>query len=379
TTSGRVDFAQGLFQLVAVDGANGYVFTLASNAFVRITDPDFYGSARVAFLDGRWLFARPGSQQFYWTDAIDNATAFDALDFASAESAPDKLVGLLVDKRDIILAGEYTIEPWYPAPIGTQPYQRNSGAVMESGLAAAHTLQRLDNSFFWLAQDKHGQGIVMRAGGPNGYQPFRVSSHDIEARIATVTDLSGAYAMTYQLEGQAFYVLNIPGVNTTLVYDASLNRWHERAEWIDGELQPWRATGIVHAFGKVLCGGDGKVYELDRYADTFDGDVLYREITSPHNTTPGLRWQHFPRVRLSTVPGQTKSGLAPVVELRYSNDGGDTWGDWVPRSMGRIGEYDVFPTWHRTGRARDRVWQFRCTDDCRFTVNSIAIDMTEAA
>jgi hypothetical protein len=157
TNTGPVDFAQGLFQLVMVDGPNGYVFTLASGAFERITDGDFYGSASVSFLDGKFIFIRPDTQQFYWSSGIDQATSYDALDFASAEGQPDKLIGLVVNFRELMLFGEFTAEVWSPYPTEIQTYQRNNGANMEVGLMAAHSLQRIDNGVIWLGQDRNGR------------------------------------------------------------------------------------------------------------------------------------------------------------------------------------------------------------------------------
>ena len=43
TSSGAVEIAYGTSQLVIVDGANGYVLTLATNVFQQITSPGFYG------------------------------------------------------------------------------------------------------------------------------------------------------------------------------------------------------------------------------------------------------------------------------------------------------------------------------------------------
>ena len=43
TSSGPVDMAWGVTQLVIVDGLHGYVLNLASNSFGQITDPDWIG------------------------------------------------------------------------------------------------------------------------------------------------------------------------------------------------------------------------------------------------------------------------------------------------------------------------------------------------
>lgn len=381
TSTGPVSIAEGLTQLVIVDGASGYVLTKSSGAFAQITDVDFYPSSKVGYLDGHFYFLRDDTQQFFWSATIDDAATFDALDFASSESSPDNIVSMIVDHRELWFLGDSSTEVWssYPTEDGV-PVQRNSGAILEVGCIAKHSLCKMDNSIFWLGQDKNGRGIVYTAGGGNGYQPIRISTHKEEEFISRSTDMEGASAWTQQIDGQTFYYLNVPGWDTTLVYDASTQRWHERAELVGGSLQPWRAVGGFHAFGKNLVGdSSGVIYELDDNENTYGGDVMTREVISPHTVSPGVNWVFFDDVRLSVVAGYTTSGVSPVVEMRYSNDGGMTWSGWSARSVGRIGEYGKVPRWTRLGRARDRVWHFRITDDCKAAILGIHVKAQEAA
>jgi hypothetical protein len=378
TNAGRVDIKQGLLDLVIVDGPNGYTLTLANDAFSRITDEDFYGSKRVSFLDGKFIFARPATQQFYWSDGVDNARVYDALNFASAESFPDNIVGHIVDHRELWLAGEESIEIWLPAPGGDQVYQRNSGATIEVGCASTHSLQQIDNTVVWIGRDKQGQGIVWMAGGGNGYTPQRISTNDIEDDLASVGDLSGAWAWTYQDAGQTFYVLQVPGLDTTWVWDASIRKWHERAEYSGGMLEQWRATCHMFAFGRHIVGDEeGRLYELTPWEYTYAGSPIYREWTSPHQSTPSRSRVFFGTLNLDITAGETDSGLNPKMEMRYSNDGGYTWGAWVPRSTGRIGEYGRRVKWDRLGHGRGRVWQFRTTDDAKVSILGMSVDSKE--
>lgn len=51
--------------VVLVDGANGYVIDMVSNAFAQILDPNFYGADWVELLDTFFIFNNPGTNQFY--------------------------------------------------------------------------------------------------------------------------------------------------------------------------------------------------------------------------------------------------------------------------------------------------------------------------
>ena len=374
TSTGPVDMDQGVFSLVLVDGPNGYVFALATNAFARIADPDFYGSHRVSFLDGKFQFVRPDTQQFYWSASIDNATRYDALDFASAESSSDDIVGHLVDHRELWLAGETSIEVWQPNPAADQVYSRNSGASIEVGCAARHSLQQVDNSVVWIGYDRKGQGIVWIAGGANGYTPTRISTQDIEDALANIKDLSGAFAMVHQDAGQTFYELQVPGAETTWVWDASTKKWHERAELVNGVLNRWRANAHIFAFGMHLVGDAlGLIYELDPYEYTNAGDPLYREWTAPQSATPDRGRVTYESVRLDVTVGETGSAVNPMMEMCYSNNGGFTWSNWVARSTGLIGQYGKAVVWDRLGQGRDRVFKYRCSDDAKVSILGVSI------
>lgn len=366
TSSGPVDMAYGVNQLVIVDGGFGYVLTFLTNAFTNIVSSSFYGSTRVQFLDGYFIFVRPDSQQFYISN-IDDATDLDALDFASAEASPDYIVSHLVDHRELWLFGSNSTEIWFNTGNSDFPFERNNGAFMEHGCAAPFSAQKLDNSVFWLGTDDRGAGIVWRA---QGYTPARVSTHAIEQRISSVEDLSGAIAYTYQQDGHAFYVLQIPGLDTTLVYDVAGNAWHERSEFSDGVHSQHRGSVHLFAFGKHLLGAeDGKLYELDDDAYTNAGDVLCRERISPHYASPMYDRIVFGKLEVDCIVGTGKElGAEPQLMMRYSNDGGIDYTGWRQVGLGAIGERQARARFLRCGAARDRVWHLRFTDNAPFAI-----------
>jgi hypothetical protein len=106
---------------------------------------------------------------------------------------------------------------------------------------------------------------------------------------------------------------------------------------------------------------------------------MYREWTSPHQSGPQRRRVFFGSLRLDITAGETDSGLDPKMEMRYSNDGGYTWGAWSARSTGRIGQYGQQVKWDRNGHGRDRVWQFRTTDDAKVSIIGMAVEAQEAS
>jgi hypothetical protein len=59
------------------------------------------------------------------------------------------------------------------------------------------------------------------------------------------------------------------------------------------------------------------------------------------------------------VSGQ---GSNPVILLEISKDGGHTWSQPHPASLGAIGEYKKRAIWNRLGQARDWLFRFTVTD-----------------
>jgi len=365
TASGRVSIAVGVTQLVIVDGNNGYVFTLSTNTLERITSPNFYGSRFVAFLGGYFIFIRPGTQQYY-ISAIDDATDLDALEFSSAESNPDRVNMVLNDHDELKLFGEQTTETAVLTGGVDFPFGRISGALMEVGCMAPDTALRLDSAIYWLGQNDTGGGQVFRS---KGSQPQIISDDSIDQALQASTNLAGATAYGYQQNGNTFYCINAPGLKTTLVFETKTGKWHERAELIDGEYAPHRAVDYLYSFNKCLIGtADGKVYQFVTSAHTNAGAPLVRDRISPHNATPMMQRQTYPRFQLDCEVGRAPAGATPQVMLRYSNDGGLNWSNWLPQPLGLTGEFLHRIIWRRLGTARDRVWQVRCTDDIKFDI-----------
>lgn len=368
---GFVDFAFGTRQLVIVDGANGYVLTLATGAFARITDPDWRGSVRVGYVKGQFLFHDPQTGVFY-TSAIEDASNLDALDFATASASPDNIVAILDDHGEAALLGEVSSEVWGYTGATDFPLERNDGANMTVGCLGAFTARVLGGSRYWLGRDPDGAVMVFRTVG---YQPQPVSDDGLNAKLAARVragaDMSKAIAFA-QVEGKhGFYWLSVPGLDTTWVFDTKLGKWHERGEFVSGDHTPHRAKFHAFCFGRHLVAGDttGDVWELNPDANTNAGDPLVRDRISPHYSLPTGELIKFGPFELDCALGQgLPDGTDAQVSMRYSDDGGKTWGPWSPESLGAIGKYRGRVRWFGNGAAEDRVWHVRCADNVRFAI-----------
>ena len=370
TSSGIVSMAWGLTQLVVADGPNGYVLNLGTNAFAQITDPDWPGASSVGYLNGFFTLVVPGGQQAYVT-SIDDATNIDALDFVSAERVPDDLVSQAIVFGEQWLLGSLSSEVWSAsgAQSADYPLQRNNGANSDIGCMSAGSVKVLDNGFMMLGRDANGGGMVYRA---NGLQLQRVSTQAIEQALSASSDLSQAVAWVYQQDGLTHYCLNAPGLSSTWCYEVSTGQWHERCD-LDGagELAAGRVTHAMYSHGAVVgFDADGKVYELRRDTYTNAGDALVRLRVSPNDVVPSRDRLFYSEFAADVTTGLAPQGEEYFAELGYSNDGGNTWGPYLARSVGKVGEFFARLFWTRLGQARDRVWRLRYSGNTPFTIVS---------
>jgi hypothetical protein len=358
---------------IAADGPS-YIYNNQTFVFQQITDPDFPGASVVGYLDSYFVFVEPNTQKVWVTDFLDG-TAIDPTEFASAEGAPDNLVSLIVDHREAWLFGSDSVEVFYNSGGVDFPLTRIQGAFLEIGCVARHSVAKLDNSVFWLGGDARGQGIVYRA---TGYTGVRVSNHALEWQIQSYGDISDAIAYTYQQDGHPFYVLTFPTASKTWVFDVSTNEWCERAYFSLGQYSRHRSNCQV-VFNSLVLVGDyenGKVYSFDKTVYTDDGQPQ-RWLRSWRALPPGRNnlkrtVQHELQLDCEAGVGLTTGqGQDPQVMLRWSDDGGHTWSNEHPRSMGRIGDRGLRVIWRRLGmttKLRDRVYEVSGADPVKIAI-----------
>ena len=404
---GPVSMADNGTQLFIAANGPSYIYNNATNAFGAITDPDFPGAVTVCYLDGYFVFNEPNSQLMWVTQLLDG-TSIDPLEFASTEGSPDGLIAVVSNFREVWAFGTNSIEVWYDVGATDYPLQRIQGAFNELGCAAPYSVAKMDNGLFWLSRDRRGQGIVYRA---NGYAGVRISTHAVEWQIQQYDDISDAIAYTYQQDGHSFYVLVFPSANTTWVYDAATQAWHERAGFVNGEFTRHRSNCQMAFNNKVVVGDfeNGNIYafDLDDYSD--NGSIQkwlrsWRALPTGQNnlkrTTQhmmqldcesgvGLNGFVIPEtIYLETELGDyliaenndyliaeqeaaATQGADPQVMLRWSDDGGHTWSNEHWASMGKIGQYYKRVIWRRLGmttKLRDRVYEVSATDPVKIAI-----------
>lgn len=363
TSTGPVSITNNTASLYITDGSsNRYAYTWGTSTFETLTDGAFTGGTVCAISDNYIVYNRPGTNQYGCTNA--SSVVSGALNLGSKLAGPDPIVSIITDKREVWLIGEVTSEIQTDVGSFPFPFQALPGAVLQHGCIAPFSVARLGEGVAWLSRDTRGQGIVILV---TGYVPQRISTHAVEYDIAE-GEMSDAIAYTYQQAGHEFYVLTFPTQNKTWCFDLSAGPtgWHKRAYRVPntGELIRHRSNCAVPYDGVTYVGDfeNGNIYEFSTSVYTDNEETILRRRRPPHVTSDLARVFHH-SLQVQFQPGVGNSAVEnPQMILRWSDDGGSTWGNdhFVP--VGKVGQYKNRAIKRNLGQARDRVYEIDVTD-----------------
>ena len=415
-------------------GAGTYTLSVGSTVAVGVTmyglnfsvlpstDGAFSGANTVDIIDNYFVYNNPTTQQFGASDLLSPISPNTS--YSLKDGAPDDLVALIVDHREIYLMGEISSEVWTDVGTVPFPFQRIPGTSTQHGIAAPFSLARLGNSFAYVSRNNRGQSQIMQM---QGYIPQRISTHAVENTLANQY-VADAISWTYQLEGHEVFVVTFPSLQLTWAYDATTQMWHK---WLyttnQGTYQRHRGNCCALFQGLVIVGDyqNGKLYELDKTNYTDDGQNIRRLRRAPHLVTE-LQRQYFDELQIQFQPGVGTTGTSTVIQvnnentvylgdtytiaasatftietektyilatqqpviltttdnpqamLRWSNDGGSTWSNEYWTSVGQLGKYRNRAIWRRLGQARDRIFEVSVTDPVNFVIISANLKLQGA-
>jgi hypothetical protein len=356
--------------VVIVDGTDQlYVYNRVSGVFSTPALYNYLGATTVAELDGWFIFNEPNTQKFFLSPVYwDGVSDFDGTYFALKDDEPDNLVAVVQNNREVWLMGEATTEPWFNAGGPNVPFSRIDGAMLQIGCAAAFSVARTGKGLIWLARSERGENSVVMT---QGYQFQVVSTPAISWALNQYSTVADATGYTYTEEGHEFYVLTLPTGDATWVYDLTTGYWHQRASFdpLTGQFHRQRVSWLAN-FANRRVGLDyknGRIYQQSRNYFTDDQYPLVALRRSPHVWDKNDRNRVVnSRLQLDFFPGVgLADGTAPQAMLRWSNDGGQTWGNEHWTSIGVQGETKNRAIWRRLGSARDRVYEVRVSDAVR--------------
>ena len=395
---------------IVVPGSTAYIYSVAGG-LVTITDLDFTTtlgpSQQVVFVDGYFVHfnnnSAASSSPIFFISNLKDGTAYDALDFGTAEADPDDITGIHVSRNQLYIGGGQTIEPFANIGGAGFPFQRISGGVVPKGVKAKFSMVEFDDSYAFVGGGLNEQPSVWRFTGSSGQ---KISTAAIDNIIQNLTDAEqqNIFCTVYGENGGFF--LNVHMGKRVLTFDSSASvlsgspKWHERkSKDINGNDTVWRVNGIIKAYGKTLVTDtqSGQIGVLDRDIYTeYDADIIRTFTVIPfqaegENITIGeLELTCESGVGLeekvqSTFPLQFPyifgddslvAGSDPQITRSYSDDGGITFGNETSRPLGKQGERNKRQIWRRDGQLkRYRVYRFSMSAPVKPVVIKLEADL----
>lgn len=353
SVAGGVVPSMAATELELLATAGGFIVRYNGTAVNNPAFPDNATVTKILYIAGFFIAIRAASQRFYWS-AVLNGNSWDGLDFATAENEPDRLVDGLVIDDVLVLAGTQTIEFWPKTGDRDIPFAPTQGRIFERGVKATGCMDQFDNTFAWIGEN----GIVYRAGNV----PERISTDGIEERIAKSSTFS---AFRFFLEGHEFFCIRLD--DRTFAFDAQTRQW---CEFTSYGLTNWRAQCAVEGpvFGSAT---DGATIVFNEAHTDFDS-VLERRFRAGFPLSGGAVRANNVRLRVNSgqTPVVTGTYADPVVEMRFSRDAAQTFGQWKQASLGQQGNYRTRVEWRALGMFDEPggVFEFRCVDPVPFRV-----------
>lgn len=352
------------------DGTALVVTVIGANAF--------YPARTVTFIDGYFVLDRVGTAEFFFSGLYEGGS-YNGLDYATKESNSDFLRGVINLHQLLILVGERTTELWYDAGTIDAPFAPYTSSAIQRGTLGPQTIVLSDNSIFFLGDDL----IFYRF---QNYLPIRVSTHVEETAWSKYGNYDDAVTFETVWQGHKFLVVLFPSAPTgqpnTWAYDLATQLWHQRDSLDQNgvSMSRWRGNASILFFGQTLVGDaiNGNVGTWDEDTYTEYGNTIEGVLTSPpvHKDRRRIFMRTLEVYMQSGVGLSNGQGSDPLIFLDYSDDGGQTWSQRkIPRSFGKIGEYQTRCRWQGLGSARTRTLRLTITDPVKRNVIGVYLDV----
>lgn len=219
-------------------------------------------------------------------------------------------------------------------------------------------------------------------------QSMRVSSAGVMAVVSGQVNNPRLRSWGYTMDGHDFFVLRLGTASKTLVFDLSTSQWSwwaspESVRWRPSCSTHWRTSGsLAGIYGSDVVVGDdstGALWVLDPeqpYDDPLiSGDPVPFERVAT-GQIPAVSRQAMPvyNVDLSASTG-FPSNVNDTVELKYSDDQGNTYVTANEPMTSEAGGYNQEFIWRSLGQVRSPGRLFRLTDYGAFArVDSLTVN-----
>lgn len=352
--SGPVSIAGNEIGILATAGGAARYWN--GSALTTVSFPDSANVVKVFNGASRFLLIRAETGKFYWTPAL--AATVAALDFATAESAPDFLLdGLFIDDM-AILFGKETVEFWPNTNDEDLPFSPLEGRVIEKGIKATGCAAAIASTFAWVTNENQ---VCLSD------ENTIISSPGLEERIEASSECR---LFVFLLGGVEFLALRIDGETHAWSWRSRL--WSQFSSYGESNWVPQCFAGGV--FGSAI---DGRTLTWSAGHEDLGGPLERRFRAGLPLNAGGMIVNNVQlRSNVGQTPFLTGDYTDPVAEMRLSRDAGQTWGAWKQAALGAQGDYRKRVQWRSCGQAAQPAFlaEFRTTAPIDWRVSDVLVN-----
>lgn len=367
-TSGRPTFTDNGTTLVIANGGR-MVFTDGTTPTTFIADPDAPTEvSHVAFLDQFILANEVGTGRFHFADFVGPPTTWFQIDVFTAESSPDDLLALYVNRQAIILLGSESVEFWFND--GITPFTRSQGAIHSRGVISPFATVIANEVLYWIDDRRR----LVRL---EGTEPVILSTpfDKIIQNFATINDAVMDYTT---VDGRHFILISFPTEDRTLMYDLQGNYWTEWSFFNVGISARQRFLGQAYTYARgfnqhiFASKNDDRLLEMRSNIFDDDGADIHMTRTTgflDHNTPDKRKRSYRINMRVQTGIGLPPTGsVQPFLLIRSQDSDEPTFNAFRYIPLGVQGQTDFMVTIRNNGNYFARRYEIKMTEKVPFAV-----------
>lgn len=279
--------------------------------------------------------------------------------FFNAQTSSDAIQAIAAVGSALYLFCTKTVEIWQRGNAENETWVRTSYTTNASnGIQCPYSIAVCGSTLYYLGSGESYAKGVMRV---DGSQYTKISDDWLEAKLLQER-ADTVYAFAYALGSHNFYVLHLPTVGETWVYDTDTKEWHQRVsrDRVSGVEIQWRVAAMLWYRGKFLAmchDGCAYTHSEDYWYEDYADELripMTRHRQGSVLVSNNMQFVFNELAVECNVGTWDRDGYKemPKMLLQVSKDGGESFGNIRSASMGKTGQYSYRVRFHNLGLNR---------------------------
>lgn len=337
----------------------GLVYKYAAGVITSIAIPDGRLVYDVAYFGNRFIYFT-GDGRFYWSD-VNAPSTINALNFATAESAFDGFLRAAVAQNRLYIFGSSSIDSFYAtgSDDAVEAFAPITADKIDFGAFSSDSVVESDGRIYFISSKR---SIYLLAGGLT-----QIADDSVLEALSTAPMLDISLSTLF-IDGKEFFILTDRAADSYVFDGANWYRWRRVKK------ESLHIIGTITKDGVTYAGdmANGKIYRFDVTTQADSDYHIERVVSGYYPLRSGRERCNVISLQAARGVGRLETETDPQVEMRYSDDGGYEFSDWMPQPLGGVGQYWRNPIWRSLGMMipTGRVFQFRCAHNVAFCPQS---------